>query len=449
MGIYKIKKGLDLPLIGEPEQKVSEGKPVSRIAILGRDFTGMKPTMLVQVGDKVRKGQVVFTDKKTPGIKYTAPGSGTVVEINRGEKRMFLSLVIELEGDEEVTFKSYSEAELDSLNVSEIKEQLIESGAWVSLRARPFSNVANPENIPHSIFVTAMDTEPHAPKVSKVLEGKENHFKNGLKIISKLTEGKVYLCKSPDESIPTVDLPNLSVEEFEGPHPAGLVGTHIHFLDPVSLHKVVWHISAQDVVMIGELFATGKLNVERIISVAGPRVKNPRLVKTRIGADIEQLMESETEGENNRMISGSVLSGRHAKDVEKYLGRYHRQVSVIREGNEKKFLGWLTLGADLFSVKPVLISALFPNKKFDLSTSLNGGVRPIIPIGSYEKVMPLDILPTFLLRALAVKDIEEAEQLGALELDEEDLALCTFVSPSKNDYGVILRENLNIIQKEG
>ncbi len=449
MGIYKIKKGLDLPLIGEPEQKVSEGKPVSRIAILGRDFTGMKPTMLVQVGDKVRKGQVVFTDKKTPGIKYTAPGSGTVVEINRGEKRMFLSLVIELEGDEEVTFKSYSEAELDSLNVSEIKEQLIESGAWVSLRARPFSNVANPENIPHSIFVTAMDTEPHAPKVSKVLEGKENHFKNGLKIIAKLTEGKVYLCKSPDESIPTVDLPNLHVEEFEGPHPAGLVGTHIHFLDPVSLHKVVWHISAQDVAMIGELFATGKLNVERIISVAGPRVKNPRLVKTRIGADIEQLMESETEGENNRMISGSVLSGRHAKDVEKYLGRYHRQVSVIREGNEKKFLGWLTLGADLFSVKPVLISALFLNKKFDLSTSLNGGVRPIIPIGSYEKVMPLDILPTFLLRALAVKDIEEAEQLGALELDEEDLALCTFVSPSKNDYGVILRENLNIIQKEG
>ncbi len=449
MGIYKIKKGLDLPLIGEPEQKISEGKPVSKIAILGRDFTGMKPTMLVQVGDKVKKGQVVFTDKKTPGIKYTAPGSGTVVEINRGEKRMFLSLVIELKGDEEVTFNSYSEAELDSLSVNEIKEQLIESGAWVSLRARPFSNVANPENIPHSIFVTAMDTEPHAPKVSKVLEGKENHFKNGLKIISKLTEGKVYLCKSPDESIPTVDLPNLSVEEFEGPHPAGLVGTHIHFLDPVSLHKVVWHISAQDVAMIGELFTTGKLNVERIISVAGPRVKNPRLVKTRIGADIEQLMESETEGENNRMISGSVLSGRHAKDVEKYLGRYHRQVSVIREGNEKKFLGWLTLGADLFSVKPVLISALFPNKKFDLSTSLNGGVRPIIPIGSYEKVMPLDILPTFLLRALAVKDIEEAEQLGALELDEEDLALCTFVSPSKNDYGVILRENLNIIQKEG
>ncbi len=449
MGIYKIKKGLDLPLIGEPEQKVSEGNPVSKIAVLGRDFTGMKPTMLVQVGDKVKKGQVVFTDKKTPGIKYTAPGSGKVVEINRGAKRMFLSLVIELEGEEEVTFKSYSETELGNLNVSDIKEELIESGAWVSLRARPFSNVANPENTPHSIFITAMDTEPHAPKVSKVLEGKENHFKNGLKIVSKLTDGKVYLCKSPAESIPTIDLPNLNVEEFDGPHPAGLVGTHIHFLDPVSLHKTVWHISAQDVAMIGELFVTGKLNVERIISIAGPRVKNPRLVKTRIGADLGELTASEIEGENNRVISGSVLSGRHAKDVENYLGRYHRQVSVIREGNEKKFLGWLTLGADLFSVKPVLISALFPNKKFDLSSSLNGGVRPIIPIGSYEKVMPLDILPTFLLRALAVKDIEEAEKLGALELDEEDLALCTFVSPSKNDYGVILRENLNIIQKEG
>ncbi len=448
MGLTKIKKGLDLPLLGEPEQTISQGNSVSRIAILGRDFNGMKPTMLVQVGDKVKKGQVVFTDKKTPGIKYTAPGSGTVIEINRGEKRRFLSLVFELEGNEEITFKSYSESELEGLSVEEIKEELIESGAWVSLRARPFSNVANPENSPHSIFVTAMDTEPHAPKVSKVLEGKEEHFKNGLKIISKLTEGKLFLCKSPDESIPVIDLPNLCVEEFEGPHPAGLVGTHIHFLDPVSLHKKVWHIAAQDVAMIGELFTTGKLNVERTISIAGPRVKKPRLVKTRMGADLFELMDSEIEGENNRIISGSVLSGRLAKDVEKYLGRYHRQVSVIREGNEKKFLGWLTLGADLFSVKPVLISALFPNKKFDLSSSLNGAVRPIIPIGSYEKVMPLDILPTFLFRALAVKDIEEAENLGALELDEEDVALCTFVSPSKNDYGVILRENLNIIQKE-
>ncbi len=448
MGIIKIKKGLDLPLIGEPEQSVSQGNDVTKVAVLGRDFNGMKPTMLVQVGDKVKKGQVVFTDKKTPGIKYTAPGAGTVTEINRGEKRRFLSLVIELNGDDEITFKSYSENELSSLSVSDIKEQLIESGAWVSLRARPFSNVANPETSPHSIFVTAMDTEPHAPKVSKVLEGKENHFKNGLKVISKLTEGKVFLCKSPNESIPTVDLPNLSVEEFDGPHPAGLAGTHIHFLDPVSLHKIVWHIAAQDVAMIGELFTTGKLNVERVISVAGPRVKNPRLVKTRIGADLSELMEGEIKGENNRIISGSVLSGRHAKGVENYLGRYHRQVSVIREGNEKKFLGWLTLGTDLFSVKRVLISSLFPNKKFDLSTSLNGALRPIIPIGSYEKVMPLDILPTFLFRALAVQDIEEAENLGALELDEEDVALCTFVSPSKNDYGVILRENLNIIQKE-
>ena len=280
MGLTKIKKGLDLPLLGEPEQTISQGNSVSRIAILGRDFNGMKPTMLVQVGDKVKKGQVVFTDKKTPGIKYTAPGAGTVKEINRGEKRRFLSLVIELEGNEEITFKSYSESELEGLSVEEIKEELIESGAWVSLRARPFSNVANPENSPHSIFVTAMDTEPHAPKVSKVLEGKEEHFKNGLKIISKLTEGKLFLCKSPDESIPVIDLPNLSIEEFEGPHPAGLVGTHIHFLDPVSLHKKVWHIAAQDVAMIGELFTTGKLNVERVISIAGPRVKKPRLVKT-------------------------------------------------------------------------------------------------------------------------------------------------------------------------
>ncbi len=450
MALHKIKKGLDIPITGEPNQQtISNNKEVTKVALLGEDYVGMKPTMHVQVGDTVKLGQVVFSDKKIPGIKYTAPAAGKVIEINRGEKRKFLSLVIALEGNEEVTFNSYTGAQINNLEKEKVISQLVESGLWTSIRVRPFGKIANPEIVPHSLFITAMDTEPLAPSVEKILEGKIEFFKSGLFVLSKLTDGKIYICKKPDEKIPTVELNNLSVEEFSGPHPAGLPGTHIHFLDPVDTHKKVWYVNAQDVATIGELFTTGKLNVERVIALAGPKIKNPRLIKTRLGASVEELIKGELKDQNSRVISGSVLSGRKAVGVEAYLGKFHNQISAVQEGEEKKFLGWLTAGANLFSVKKVMLSGFIPGKKFEFNTALHGGRRPVVPIGSYEKVMPLDILPTYLLRSLLVKDIEEAEKLGMLELVEEDLALCTFVCPSKIDYGPILRENLNIIEKEG
>jgi Na+-transporting NADH:ubiquinone oxidoreductase subunit A len=445
----EIKRGLDLPITGEPKQEIDEARQPGRVALVGTDYVGMKPRFAVSVGDSVKLGELIFTDKKRPSIRYTSPGSGKVIEINRGEKRMLLSVVIALDGSDEVTFNSYSEHELSSLDRGNIVGLLIESGLWTSLRSRPFSTVADPEAVPHSLFVTAMDTNPLAPSVAKILRGKERHFKNGVTILSRLTEGRVYLCKSPAEAIPEPQVESLSVIEFSGPYPAGNAGTHIHFIDPAGRNKQVWYINAQDVVDVGILFTTGKLNVERIVSLAGPSVRNPRLIKTRTGASLEDITKGELKEGEHRIISGSVLSGCRAYEATGFLGKYHQQISVIPEERKREFLGWLTLGLNLYSVKNIVLSRLFPHKKFDFTTSTRGDQRAIVPVGAYEKVMPLDIMPTYLLRALAVDDIEEAEKLGCLELDEDDLALCTFVCPSKIDHGAELRRNLTLIEKEG
>lgn len=449
MGIIKIKKGLNLPIKGDPDQIISEGRDVKKVAIIGYDYPGMKPTLMVAVGDKVKTGQLLFTDKKMVGVNYTSPGTGTVSSINRGIKRVFESIIINLEGKGEVTFKSYAPEKLDSLKREEVMSLLIESGHWTSLRERPYGKVADPKVVPNSIFITAMDTNPLAPSIEKILEGKEKDLNNGIKILSKLTEGKVYFCKSPSDNISVDEIPSLSVREFSGPHPAGLAGTHIHFVDPVHSNKKVWHIGLQDVIATGKLFTTGSLFLERIVALSGPSVLKPRLLRTRTGAAVKDLVEGELREGDNRVISGSVLDGRTACEITGYLGKYHQQITALKEGRQRKFFGWLGLGFKEYSVKNILISSLFRKKKFDLTTSLEGGKRAIIPVENYDRVMPLDIIPTYLLRALAVDDVEEAEKLGCLELIEEDLALCTFVCAAKNDYGTYLRRNLTLIEKEG
>jgi len=447
--MIRIRKGLDLPITGGPEQVIRDTKMPETVAVLGGDYVGMRPTMAVRVADVVKKGQVLFTDKKTPGVKYTAPAAGKVVAIHRGEKRALLSVVIQVSGKAEVTFPSHSEGKLTALKRAQVVEQLVDSGLWTALRTRPFSKVPNPETTPHSLFVTAMDTNPLAPDLQKVLEGHEPDFSNGLKVLSRLTDGKLFVCKAPKTTLPEVDLPNLVVEEFVGPHPAGNVGTHIHFLDPVDRNKTVWHIGLQDVIAVGKLFTTGKLFTDRVISLAGPSVLRPRLIRTRLGAAVADLTSGELKDGEHRIVSGSVLSGHTAREATAFLGRYHQQVSVLPEDRERRFLGWLSPGFNLFSVKNVVLSKLIPGKKFDFTTSTHGEVRAIIPSGNYERVMPLDILPLFLLRALAVNDVEEAESLGCLELDEEDLALCAFVCPSKLEFGPLLRRNLTQIEREG
>jgi Na+-transporting NADH:ubiquinone oxidoreductase subunit A len=446
-----IKRGLDLPILGDPEQRIEVAKPVRQVAILGDDYIGMKPTMLVAAGDRVRCGQPVFEDKKTPGVFYTAPASGTVADVVRGEKRKFISLVINVEGDDRVEIAGARGAAPASLGREKVTSLLTTSGLWTALRTRPYGNVPSPGTQPRSIFVNAMDTNPLAADPAVVLSNRRDEFALGLAALAMLTDGKVFVCKGEQSSIPSATAKNIQVESFAGPHPAGLVGTHIHFLDPVGPSKTVWYIGYQDVVAIGSLLTTGTLDTRRVVSLAGPMVRQPRLLETRVGADISELVQGEiTDNATNvRVISGSILCGRAATGSNHFLGRYHQQISVLKEGNEREFLGWQMPGFDKYSLTKIYASAINPNKRFPLTTSTGGSERAMVPMGTYEKVMPLDILPTQLLRALIVRDTETAQQLGALELEEEDLALCTFVCPGKYEYGSLLRDNLTTIQREG
>ncbi|MEM7350075.1 MAG: Na(+)-translocating NADH-quinone reductase subunit A [Acidobacteriota bacterium] len=456
MAVHKIKKGLSLPIAGEPEQTIDAARPPSRVAVVAADYHGMKPTMHVQVGDTVRRGQLLFDDKKTRGVRYTAIAGGKVVAVHRGARRALQSVVIELDEDERagkgetVRFSADSGKHPAELSGDQVKDLLLESGLWTALRGRPFSRVADPAQEPNSIFVTAIDTHPLAPDPAVVLRGNEDHFQRGLQALAKLTEGNVYVCTAPDTTVPTPGDSKIRIEQFAGPHPAGTVGVHIHQLDPVDRNKVVWYAGYQDVVAIGKLFHNGELDVTRVISLAGPAVSRPRLLRTRLGASTDDLAAGETTGEDLRLISGSVLSGRAAQgEVHGFLGRYDQQLSVLEEGREREFLGWLGPGFGRFSTTRAFLSGFLPRKKLAFNTSTNGSDRAIVPIGVYEKVFPMDILPSFLLRALAVGDLEQAEALGALELDEEDLALLTFVCPSKTDYGPKLRDILTTIEKEG
>ena len=445
--MINIKRGLDLPIAGAPAQRIEAGRPVRSVAVIGFDYPTMKPTMAVQVGDRVKLGQILFSDKKSEGVHYTAPGAGVVSAVHRGEKRVLQSVVIDLDGDEEVTFTSYSPAQLDGLSSEQVRENLQQSGLWTALRTRPFSKVPAIDATPASIFVTAIDTHPLAADPAIIIAEQPEAFEAGLKVLTNLA--KVFLCKAPDASLPGESLAKVQVESFSGPHPAGLAGTHIHFLDPVSASKSVWTIGYQDVIAVGKLFTSGRLSVERVVALAGPVVEQPRLVRARLGANLDELTAGELQPGANRVVSGSLLGGRTAHGAFAYLGRYHQQVSCLREGKEREMLHYMRPGVDKHSILNIYISKLMAGKKFAFSTSTNGSPRAMVPVGNYEEVMPLDVLPTQLLRALIVGDTEVAQKLGCLELDEEDLALCSYVCAGKYEYGPILRDNLTRIEKEG
>ncbi|WP_252176174.1 Na(+)-translocating NADH-quinone reductase subunit A [Endozoicomonas sp. 4G] len=443
--MIKIKQGLDLPITGAPDQSISDGRAVRSVAVVGSDYVGMKPTMAVAVGDRVKKGQELFTDKKTPGVRYTAPAAGVVAAINRGEKRVLQSVVIDVDGDDEVTFTEHKPEALSTLTADQVEAQLNESGLWVALRTRPFSKVPALGSRPASIFVTAIDTNPLSANPEVVISEHAEVFEQGISVLGKLSGGKIFLCKAPGARIPAGIA---TAEEFDGPHPAGQPSTHIHFLDPVSAEKTVWQINYQDVIAVGKLFTTGKLFTDRVVALAGPQVEKPRLVRTRLGASTDELAAGELKAGDNRIISGSVFGGRTAKGSFAFLGRYHTQVSVLEEGNERLFMGWVNPTVKRHSVLNVLTSGL-SKRLLNFTTTTNGGERAMVPVGQYEEVMPLDILATQLLRAIIVGDTEMAQKLGALELEEDDLALCTYVCAGKYEYGPILRDNLTRIELEG
>ncbi len=443
MAVFKLKKGLDIPIQGKPVQKISPAAPVSSLALLGRDYPGLKPTLAVREGDEVKSGQLLFTDKKNPGVNFTAPGGGIIAAINRGPKRLFESIVIQLTADEEeISFPLPIGDDGDA-----VRALMVESGLWTAFRNRPHGRIPAPGGRPHSIFVTAIDTRPLAPDPKLIIDRQQENFKKGLKLLQSLTP-TVHLClgTTPDDYIQA--LTGIEIHEFHGPHPAGLPSTHIHFIDPVGKDKTIWHIGYQDVIALGHLGRRGRLYNERIIALAGPAARRPRLLKTRQGADINKLCRDEFKP-GARIISGSLLNGYKAEGKQAYLGRYHQQISALQDYAGRGLLNWLRPGRDRYSCRGLFLSSFLPRREFAMSTAAWGGRRAIFPLGTYEQVMPLDIIPTALLKALANEDTEKALELGCLELIEEDLSLCSFVCPGKNNFGPMLRRVLNRIFDEG
>ena len=449
--MIKVKKGLNVPIVGSPTEDLDTLKNVRSVAIIGSDYHGMRPTMLVEEGDTVKLGQALFEDKKNPGVIFTSPGAGKIESINRGPRRALQSVVIELGEEVSVKFNKYEENQLKTIPSSEIRKNLISSGLWTAFRTRPFSKIPAINSNPSNIFVTAIDTNPLGPNVNKIIEMNESLFNSGLKVIKALTEQPIHLCVDSNFSLDLEKDSQLINHIFSGPHPAGLAGTHMHFISPATLKNVNWTINYQDVIAFGELFLTGELPIDKIVSLAGPQVTNPRLIKTRIGACTDELCAGELTQRDNRVISGSIINGREAIGPFAYLGRYHNQISVVSETNksDRQFMNWLNPGPRRFSKIPLFISSLFSDKEFKFKTLMNGSDRAIVPIGIYEEVVPLNILPTILLRYIAVGETEKIQSLGGLELDEEDLALCSFVCPSKYDFGSLLRNNLTQIEVEG
>ncbi|ETD72125.1 Na(+)-translocating NADH-quinone reductase subunit A [Pelistega indica] len=447
--MIRIKKGLDLPIAGSPEQKIVGTKTVTEVAILGEEYVGMRPSMKVAEGDIVKKGQVLFEDKKNPGVVYTAPVAGTIKAILRGEKRVLQAVVIAAQGNDQVLFEKYTSDALSQMANDEARRQLVASGLWTAFRTRPYSKVPSIDSDPSAIFVNAMDTNPLAADPQVIIAERENDFVAGLTVISRLTQNKVHVCKKAGVAIPTPTIANMDVHEFAGVHPAGLSGTHIHFIHPANLNNIVWTINYQDVIAIGHLFTTGEIDSTRVIALAGPQVTKPRLIRTVIGAHISELVAGELNSGDNRIIAGSVLHGTKAEGPHDYLGRYYLQISVLEEGRDKEFIGWVKPSSDKYTITRTTFGHFLKNKLFKFTTAMHGSERAMVPIGTYERVMPLDILPTLLLRDLIVGDTDSAQTLGCLELDEEDLALCSFVCPGKYEYGPLLRKALETIEKEG
>ncbi len=447
--MIKIKRGLNLPISGSPEQTIETARPARSVALVGGDYPGMRPTMLVREGDEVRCGQPLFEDKKNPGVCFTAPASGRVASINRGAKRALQSVVIDVGSAPALEFTAYGPDGMAGLTRSQVVDNLVASGLWTALRTRPFSKVPSPDSEPHSLFVTAIDTNPLAADPGVVIPEYATEFAAGLDVLAHLTSGAVHVCQESGAFLPAGNDPKLSVQEFAGIHPAGLPGTHIHFLDPVGPSKTVWFIGYQDVAAVGRLFLTGEIMIDRVVALGGPGVEKPRLLKTVLGVNLEELTAGELAEGDQRIISGSVLSGRACAGPVGYLGRYHLQVSVVPEDKERRLFGYLTPGLKKHSVFPIYLSKWLGGADVEFSTTTNGSPRGMVPIGTFESVMPMDVLPTQLLRALLVGDLETAISLGCLELDEDDIALCTYVCPGKYEYGPVLREVLTQIEKEG
>ena len=443
--VIKLRKGLDIKLKGSAET-VLETLPVpATVALKPTDFPGLTPKLSVKPGHEVKAGDALFYDKYHPEVVFTAPFGGKVSSVNRGERRKILEVVIET--DKEAGSAEFKKTNPGSLSADEVKEQLLKSGLWPFIKRRPYGIVASPQEKPKAIFISSFDTAPLAPDYNFILEGQLETFQTGIDALAKLAEGKVYLGVS-EKSVFT-NIKNAEIKQFSGPHPSGNVGIQIHHISPINRGEVVWTVNPQDVLFIGRLFETGKVDFTKVFALTGSEVEKPKYAQTILGAPVSTLTDDRLKKVNykQRIISGNVLTGTRVKP-QNYLGYYNSQVTVIPEGDEYELLGWAAPGMDKFSASKTFFSRLFPKKEYEMNANLHGGERAFVLSYQYEKVLPMDILPVFLLKSCLADDIDKMEQLGIYEVIEEDFALCEYVCTSKIKVQDILRNGMNTMIKE-
>lgn len=446
----KLRKGLDIKLIGEADKVKNSVDQADVFAIKPPDFHGVTPKMVVKVGDKVKAGDVVFFNKYQEEVKFLSPVSGTIKEIVRGEKRRILEVLIT--ADSTIEYADLGGKNPESMNSDEVKAHVLASGLWPFIKMRPCDVMAKPTDAPKAIFISAFDSSPLAPDYDFALHGENENFQAGINILKHLTSGKIHLTTNgagnPDSVFTSAK--GVEMNKISGKHPVGNVGTQIHHIDPINKGEVVWTVNAQDVVLMGRVFTSGKFDLSKVIAVTGSEVKNPKYIKTIVGTSVKNILAGAIEGDNYRVISGNVLTGDKISD-DGFLGYYHSQITVIPEGNEPMFSftkGWLGLGLNKFSINRTYFSWLTPNKQRRLDTNLNGEIRSFVVTGEMEKVFPFDIYPMHLIKSVMYNDLDEMETLGIYEVAPEDFALCEFVCTSKIDIQDTIRKGLDEVYKE-
>ncbi len=443
--VLKIKRGLDIRLVGKAEKEFSQVALPEHFAIKPSDFQGLTPKMVAKPGDKVKAGTVLFVDKYRPEIKFVSPVSGELKAVNRGERRVILEVVVE--SDHKMEHEDFGKSNVKSMNRAAVVEKLLASGAWVYLKQRPYNILANPAVTPRAIFVSTFDSAPLAPDYDFVVKGQEAMFQAGLDVLKALTP-KVYLGVHEQSMLKAfTNAANVEVHTFSGKHPVGNVGVQIHHVAPINAGEAVWTIQPQEIVSIGKLFSEGIHDFSRIVALTGSEVGKTGYVKTYLGASVSTMLKQNVESDNVRVISGNVLTGSEI-DKDGYLGYYHSQVTVIPEGNHYEFMGWATPGFGKFSVSRSFFSWMCNKKEYKLDTNMHGAHRAFVVSDELDKVLPMDIYSEYLFKAILAQDIDKMEQLGIYELVEEDVALCEFVCTSKLDLQVMLRNGLNLMMKE-
>jgi len=443
----RLKKGLNINLIGEAEKVYASVKSTDNYVVKPTDFHGLTPKLAVKVGDRVKAGTTLFFDKYNDKVNFSSPVSGEVAAIVRGAKRKILEVVIK--ADTEIAYEDFAIATSDSLSREQIIDSMLMAGVWPFVRQKPYDIIANPTDMPKSIFISAFNTAPLTIDNDFALYGMDGLFQKGLDYVVKLTSGKTHLNIDGNTNPSKVftDAKGVEINKISGAHPAGNVGVQMHHIDPINKGEVVWYLEPQDVISIARLFTEGKYDISRIIALAGPQVVKPRYCRMISGASIANLLVDNLKEGDNRIISGDVLTGQQI-DESGTLGFYHTTITVIEEGKEQEFLGWILPGTHKFSASKTFLSWLNPSKKYALNANMHGEERAYVMTGEYEKVLPMDIYPTQLIKACMIEDIELMENLGIYEVSPDDLALCEFVCTSKIEVQSIIRHGLDLVRKE-